>query len=668
MREQSGLTSNATGRDGKRVGLTILTAGLIGFAITGGPAFGGLMGQIGATPGPSAAATGGPSPAPGTAVRTTSTPKAKAQRAGDTGSPGPTGGTANGLDPAAQATRSTDPSPSPTGTDPSPSAGSGAPGSGDGSQDGTGDTNDDGTWAGNGNPADDGTVADDGVAGHDGQGDTAAAASEPVDADGNPLDTVDDATAAGRAASAAAGGATAPSAPELVSVTAVDHGLRVAWVHDGSGVDHYVATAYDRQGIADGSCLGALPSTAACDIGAGVAAGGAYVVRVVAYGGAGAVAPSSPASSDVVVISGSAPPTASTAPTMPVVTAPPGGGGVLSAAPGEPVELVVTPGDRQLMVEWRAPWPHDGVAGYTVHVEEDAGLDCVTTEVHCTISGLTNGTPYTVRVRTDGTGGSGGSAWVTAVATPSLAPGEPTGVTAVARIEAITVSWVAGAPGTGVARFQALATSTVGGDQGVCESVDGNTCTISGLKWGDTYTVAVKALGRHGRNSAWSVPAQVATPEEVTLPASVPVGAGGIGSSSGDTVAPGETFTVSGSGFAPHSTVKVALYSDPHLLATTMTDGTGAFSVPVSVPADLHGAHTLVVAGVDGDGAARYLTMALTVAEAYSVTAFGDAGAGMLAVTGDPVGGIAGTGAVMLLAGVALLTLTRAGKRTEGTP
>ncbi|GAB3839393.1 fibronectin type III domain-containing protein [Dactylosporangium cerinum] len=284
--------------------------------------------------------------------------------------------------------------------------------------------------------------------------------------------------------------ANAPAAPTQVSATTVDRGLRVAWVHDGSGVDHYVATAYDREGVAAGSCLGALPSTAACDIGAG----GAYVVRVVAFGGAGAAVPSSPASSDVVVIPGTVPP-------APVGSAPAGGGGVLSAAPGEPVELVVTPGDRQLMVEWRARWPHDGVAGYTVHVEEDAGLDCVTTEEHCTIVGLTNGTSYTVRVRADGTGGSGESAWVTPVATPSQAPGEPTGVTAVARIEAITVSWVAGAPGTGVARFQALATSTVGGDQGVCESVDGNTCTISGLRWGDTYTVAVKALGRHGRNS-----------------------------------------------------------------------------------------------------------------------------------------------------------------------
>lgn len=63
---------------------------------------------------------------------------------------------------------------------------------------------------------------------------------------------------------------------------------------------------------------------------------------------------------------------------------------------------------------------------------------------------------------------------------------------------------------------------------------------------------------------------------------------------------------------------------------------------------------------------ARYLTTAVTVAEAYHVTAFGDAGAGVLAVTGGPVGRIAGTGAALLLAGAALLALTH--RRAPAAP
>jgi hypothetical protein len=41
------------------------------------------------------------------------------------------------------------------------------------------------------------------------------------------------------------------------------------------------------------------------------------------------------------------------------------------------------------------------------------------------------------------------------------------------------------------------------------------------------------------------------------------------------------------------------------------------------------------------------------------IVAFGDAGAGVLAVTGGPISGIAGVGGALLLAGVALLALAR---------
>ncbi|MET7425215.1 hypothetical protein [Dactylosporangium sp. NPDC005555] len=116
---------------------------------------------------------------------------------------------------------------------------------------------------------------------------------------------------------------------------------------------------------------------------------------------------------------------------------------------------------------------------------------------------------------------------------------------------------------------------------------------------------------------------------------------------------------MSGSGFAPHSTVKVALYSEPSVLATTMTDGTGTFSVEVSMP-QTGGPHTLVAAGTDSAGEARYLTLAVTVgAEHVALAAHGDAGGGVLAVTGDPVRDIAGTGAALIMAGVVLVGLAR---------
>ncbi|MFF5225648.1 fibronectin type III domain-containing protein [Dactylosporangium sp. NPDC000521] len=735
MREQSGLTSSATGRSGSgrrraRTGLALVTAGLMGLVVTGGPAFAGLMGGGTASPGPSGAAVTVPAPAPaassrapkarpgtrpssGAASTATRSPAGSTSAAGAAGAatPGrvPLDADGNPADAVIDDATAADPvaGSGPAPSDPSGAAATAGPPSG---------------AAPSGEPTGAEPAASSSPSGGPSDGDAAGAdpsapppsGTEPADDGGVDVST--------------AGVMAAIQAPTSVGAVPVHGGLRVTWTHDGTGVDHYVATAYDQQGAVAGSCLGATAGTATCEIGAGVAAGGSYTVKVVAYGGAGASDPSAPATSGVVVAGPPAAPTgvhatatsatsASVVWTRPaggvdryVVTAEQdasktcatgdgattwcpvtglepgvgytfrvvakgtggdsapsaasapvflGGGSAQSADIPEPVDLVVTPGDQKLLVEWRAPWdPDHAVGGYTVHVEEEPGRDCVTTHPSCTIEGLSNGTAYTVSVRSDGAV-SGASGWVTAVGTPSVAPGEPSAVTAVAKIEAITVSWIAGAPGTGVARFQALATAP-GGDQGVCETETANTCTISGLKWGDTYSVTVMAIGRHGRNSAWSEPAKVAVPHEVTVPADLPAGVGHLGGSSGDEVAPGELFTVTGSGFAPHSTVKVAIYSTPFVLATTMTDGAGAFSAEVSVPeAVTGGPHTLVAAGVDTGGEARFLTMAVTVAARYAQTAYGDAGGGVLAVTGDPVGRIAGTGAAFVIAGLMLVGVAR---------
>ncbi|MEV0568494.1 fibronectin type III domain-containing protein [Dactylosporangium sp. NPDC050588] len=740
MRAQSGLTSSAAGRRRARTGLALVTAGLAGLMVTGGPAFAGLMGGGTASPGPSGAAVTVPAPAPAASSKAPKTqPRTRPSTAAPSGadpaggkgpagskrpagskSPGnsksPTGGAASGHVPL-----DADGNPADAVVDDATAAGPGAePGPAPG--DPSGDT-------GAGDSASAGSSADPSA---DEPTGTGPAATDPASGDPSDSDATDTEPAGDAGVDVnTAGVMAAIQAPTGVVAVAVPGGLRVTWTHDGTGVDHYVATAYDQQGSVAGSCLGATAGAGTCEIDVGVAAGGSYTVKVVAYGGAGASDPSAPATSGVVVAGPPAAPTGvhatatsatsmrvgwtrpaapaagvdryvvtavqdasktcatgdgattwclvtglepGTAYTFRVVAQGAGGDSAPSAASApvvaggpaaqstdvpEPVNLVVTPGDQKLLVEWRAPWdPDHAVGGYTVHVEEEPGRDCVTTHPTCTIEGLANGTSYTVSVRSDGAV-SGESGWVTATGTPSVAPGEPTAVTAEAKIEAITVSWIAGAPGTGVARFQALATAP-GGDHGVCETVTGNSCTISGLKWGDTYSVMVMAIGRHGRNSAWSEPAKVAVPHEVTVPADLPAGIGHFGGSSGDEVAPGELFTVTGSGFAPHSTVKVAVYSTPIVLATTMTDGAGTFSAEVSVPEVVKGGpHTLVAAGVDTGGEPRFLTMAVTVAVEYEATAFGDAGGSVLAVTGDPVGRTAGAGAALVIAGMLLVGASR---------
>lgn len=64
-------------------------------------------------------------------------------------------------------------------------------------------------------------------------------------------------------------------------------------------------------------------------------------------------------------------------------------------------------------------------------------------------------------------------------------------------------------------------------------------------------------------------------------------------SASASTVAPGGTVTISGEGFPPNTEGTVTL--DGQVLASFVTDGSGAFSVQVTIPAGLApGSYTLV--------------------------------------------------------------------------
>jgi titin len=338
---------------------------------------------------------------------------------------------------------------------------------------------------------------------------------------------------------------------------------------------------------------------------------------------------------------------------------------VVAGPPGAPGGVTVTPGDAELTVHWTAP-SNDGagIDGYTVWTAADHALTCgpvAGTEDHCTISGLANGTEYTVQVAALGTGDSGDSPLVSAdPATPSIAPAVPGGVTAAARTEAIWVSWTAGNPGTGVSTFRATASEH--GTTKSCEAAPAETgCAILGLTAGTEYTVAVQALGRYGRDSGWSA-TTTATPAALTVPADVPPGAGTVDSSSGTDVAPGEQITLSGTGYAPHTTITVAIYSAPQTLVTTMTDGAGAFSITVTVPAGLTGTHTLVASGIDELGMPRFLTLGVDIAVQHAAAPAepGDTTVGgTLAVTGDPISSIAMFGLCLLLAGLAFLTLSR---------
>jgi redox-sensitive bicupin YhaK (pirin superfamily) len=104
---------------------------------------------------------------------------------------------------------------------------------------------------------------------------------------------------------------------------------------------------------------------------------------------------------------------------------------VVPTAPGAPTGVVATPSDGAAAIAWNAP--SDGgsaITGYTVTSSGSPARSCTTTgATKCTISGLTNGVPYTFTVRATNVVGQGPASGASAPVTPSVpvapAPSDP---------------------------------------------------------------------------------------------------------------------------------------------------------------------------------------------------------------------------------------------------
>ncbi|GAA3220292.1 hypothetical protein GCM10010532_049870 [Dactylosporangium siamense] len=229
-----------------------------------------------------------------------------------------------------------------------------------------------------------------------------------------------------------------------------------------------------------------------------------------------------------------------------------------------------------------------------------------------------------------------------------VAPGAPTGVLAVAGVSSIAVSWTApdtnGSPVTGY-----LVSANPG--PATCTATAQETGCVLGAEAGKSYTVTVVATSAAG-NSAPGSGQAAATPTAPVVPTTPPDTSLTLTTDKGaiKTAEPGQQIVVIGTGFAPHSTATITIYSDPVVLGTVVTDQDGNFTKAVTVPPSLvAGAHTLAAQGVDPDGNPHAMKLAVTVAAATSD----------LAVTGAPVARLAVAGLAMLVAGLFAL---RAGR------
>jgi LPXTG-motif cell wall-anchored protein len=310
---------------------------------------------------------------------------------------------------------------------------------------------------------------------------------------------------------------------------------------------------------------------------------------------------------------------AAAVPNAPTIDAIAGGDGMLGVffLPNNPVE-----GDTTTPVAETWEYDHD----------DDGLFDPATVGdrngyLYFEIDGLDNGEEYSVVLR--GAGEDSGNVWRVGeesepkTGIPYVAP-NPVGAAPVVTVgpASVTVTWTAPAAGGTfpVTGYQVNSYADSGFDGGpvrLCETDAATLSCTAAVTPGWKYTIYVNAVDSKENRSADSpMAAKTAAIPGTAVPAAVPAKNGDLTLPAGtsSTVEAGKTVTVKGSGYMPGSAVTVAIYSTPQVLTTTVADINGEFTVTVTVPAGLAaGSHTLVAAGVDSSGAARYVNLVVTV-------------------------------------------------------
>jgi hypothetical protein len=114
----------------------------------------------------------------------------------------------------------------------------------------------------------------------------------------------------------------------------------------------------------------------------------------------------------------------------------------------------------------------------------------------------------------------------------------------------------------------------------------------------------------------------------------------------------GGSMTVSGTDFAPNTTVTVTLHSKTVNLGTAQTDSSGSFTTSATLPSGLDGPHTLTVTDPSGNSASAHIKIAKCTGAAATG---GENTGGETAVTGVAVLGIGAFGLLLLIAGAFLV-------------
>ena len=289
-----------------------------------------------------------------------------------------------------------------------------------------------------------------------------------------------------------------PDAPSSVEVTSGTGKVTVSWDEpssNGSVILRYSVQAYNSSGeaVTGATCTANAPALT-CDVTSNLVAGSNYTFKVTATSAVG-TSPASSASSSAAI----------------------------NAAPSAPLNVTAVASNASATANWDGPANINGsaVTGYTATAYDssnNAQGTCTTnaSTLTCSVTGLTNGSPYTFKVSaTNGIGTSVASSASSAV-TPSTVPNPPTNITVAASDAAATVSFLA-PTNTGGSDILRYTVTSSPGELTCTVNAPTRSCTIAGLTNGTAYTFTVKAINANGSSVASSASSSV-TPVASSAP------------------------------------------------------------------------------------------------------------------------------------------------------
>ena len=238
-----------------------------------------------------------------------------------------------------------------------------------------------------------------------------------------------------------------------------------------------------------------------------------------------------------------------------------------------------------------------------------------------------------------GGGGGAGSSWVSSTGTSNVAISTSSDATGSAKIV-----YEATPPTTTTTTSTTTSTTTTTQPTTTSTTSPATTTTAAPAPTTTTTEPATTTTEPATTTTEPATTPPVFPPSTTTTTTAPTAPSGSIGGSgqTSATTAPGDSITVQGDGFMPHSTVDVTLHSTPVALGRFTTDASGAFNATVVIPSSTSlGAHTVVLDGTAPNGQRATIDLALTVEDP----------SGTLPHTGGSPFPLAATGLFLIAAG-----------------